>query len=195
MEKRFAFELRRKAVHVFSLLYILIYLFFREYWGHSIALLALTFVLIFFFGMEYFRVKKRKKIPLFHIFWREKEKNRLGGQVYFLLGAIIAFAVFDFRIAIAALLMTTFGDMAAALIGIPFGRHYLKKEKDRAWEGIIAQFVVDVVIGFLLLESWFVILGMALVATWVETKFAHVDDNLSIPVFAGFVGMVLKMII
>jgi len=41
------------------------------------------------------------------------------------------------------------GDLSAALIGKRYGKHYLKCLKDRAWEGILAEFFVDLLIGFL----------------------------------------------
>ena len=141
--------------------------------------------------MEYFRVLKKKKIPLFDIFWRKSEKGKLAGYVYFAIGAIIAFSVFDFNIAVAVLLMTTFGDMAAAIFGITFGRHWIKSLPDTAWEGIIAEFVVDVIIGLIFLSNWWIILAVAGTATFVETVFTHVDDNLSIPLFSGFVAQIL----
>jgi dolichol kinase len=193
MENKFAFELKRKFVHLFSLVFVIVYAVALQFYNKQVALLTLLFILVLFLGIDYFRVKKKKKIPIFHVFWRKKEKDKLGGNVFFIIGTIIVFAVFDFKIALAALLMTTFGDMAGALVGIPFGKHKLKNGK--SWEGAVAQFVVDVVIGFFLLENLFIVIGMALVATWVETKLTHVDDNLAIPVLAGFAGMVLKMIL
>lgn len=194
MKKRFAFELRRKFIHLLALLFLVVYLIFREYYGHGGGLLALVFILIFFLVLEYYRIARKKRIPLFHIFWRKSEKDKLGGNVYFILGTIIAFAAFDYWIAVVALLMTIFGDMAGALIGIPFGKHKLKKPNKKSWEGTIAQFLVDLVIGFILLDSILIVVGMALAATIVETKFEHVNDNMSIPVISGFVGQILSFI-
>lgn len=145
--------------------------------------------------MEYFRIIRKKKIPIFHIFFRNREKNKLAGYIYFIIGAIIVLAVFDFRIALVALLMTTFGDMAAALFGMHFGKHWLKKIPNTAWEGIIAEFVVNLIIGFILLNNFWVIISMALVATYVETVFTHADDNLTIPFFAGFVGQIMSILL
>jgi dolichol kinase len=122
MEPNLKFEIKRKFIHIFALLYIGIYLYFANRFNHNIGLLSLTIVLAFFLVLEYFRVLKQKRIPVFHIFWRESEKNRLGGQVYFIIGAIIAFGVFDKNIAITALLMTIFGDMAAATRTAAYGR-------------------------------------------------------------------------
>lgn len=193
MNQKLKFEIKRKFIHIFSLLYLAIYLYFQTKYNHKTGLMALLAVLIFFLILEYFRVKKQIKIPIFHIFWRESEKNKLGGQVYFITGAIISFALFDKNIAITALLMTTFGDMAAAIFGIAFGKHWIKGLKDRAWEGVIAQFVVDLLIAMLILKSIPISIAMALVATIAETTITKIDDNLSIPFFSGAVAQLIKM--
>ena len=195
MKLKLLFELKRKFIHLLSLLFILIYWAFLKKYSHEIGLLALSFILLFFLVLDYFRIKKKMKIPIFHFLWRVKEKNKFGGNVFFIIGAIISFAVFDFWIALAALLMTTFGDMAAALIGMSFGKHRLKRQKNRTLEGIIAEFVVDLIIAYVLIDTLVIVFSMALVATFVETKLEYIDDNLSIPVFAGFVGQILKILI
>jgi len=191
----FKSELKRKAVHILSILFLLTYLFLGEIWGKRIALLGLTLLLIIFLELEFFRINKQIKIPLISGLWRESEKERLGGQVFFLIGAIIALAVFDLRIAAAALLMTTFGDMAASIIGIRFGKHWLKDIPNTAWEGIIAELFVNIIIGLIFFNSWPVILAMAITATFVETVFTHADDNLLIPIFAGFSGEIALIVL
>ena len=195
MKKRVKFELKRKLFHLSSLLYIPIYYFINQFFGKQIALLSIIFIFAIFIILEFFRILRNQTIPFFHVLFRRKEKLKLAGNVYFTLGAIIAFAIFDFKIATAALLMTTFGDMAAALFGIQFGKHWLKNIPHTAWEGVIAEFIVDLIIGFLLLSNWMIILAMALTATFVETIFIHTDDNLTIPIFSGFVGQVILLIL
>lgn len=191
---KLAFEAKRKLIHVLGISYVLGYWVFLKLFSHTIAMLILLFVFITFIGIEYFRINEHRKIPIIHVLWREKEENSLGGQVYYILGIIIALAIFDFRIAIAVILMTIFGDMAAAIFGIAFGKHWIKKLPNTAWEGVIAEFVVDLAIGYFIIGSWIVIIPMALMATFVETAFPHVDDNLAIPVFAGFIGQTLKLL-
>lgn len=194
-EWSFKSELRRKAVHILTIFFIIIYIFIKDYFGKNIALLLLTLILVLFLELEFIRIKKRKKIPFIWSLWREKEEDVLGGQVFFLIGAIIALAVFDIKIAVSVLLMTTFGDMAAALIGKKYGKHWLKSIPNTAWEGIIAEFFIDLIIGFIFLPHFIIILVMAITATFVETVFTHADDNLLIPIFAGFSGQIVLMIL
>ena len=195
MAENIFFELKRKFIHVFALLFLAIYIVVNLRYGHVLGLFTLTIILVLFLIIDFIRIKSKRKIPIFHIFWRKKESTRLGGQVYFIIGTIIALAIFDFRIAVVAVGMTVFGDMAAALVGKGIGSHWIKSIPDRNWEGVIAEFVVDVLIGFTLLTNVWIIIGMALAATVVETLFTFADDNLTIPVFAGLVGQILLMLL
>ena len=199
-------EVARKGVHILSTSFILIYLLFAYLFNHAVGLFALAFLLVILIELEYVRIEIGKRIPLVSRLWavkRAKEKERLGGEIFFLIGAIICLAIFNLPIAIAAILMTTFGDLAAALIGKKFGKHWLPYLKNRAWEGIIAELIVNIVIGFLIIgtflnkdiSGWIIILTMALTATIVETIINKLDDNLLIPVFTGFNGQIVLLIL
>ena len=210
MKWNFKNELARKFVHLLSILILVVYYFVSDFFSPKIALIILVFVLIFFLELEYLRIEISKEIPILKHLWkyikRSKEKDKLGGEVFFLIGAILVLAIFDLRVAMVAILMTTFGDMAAALIGKGFGKHWLKYLKQRAWEGILAEFFVDVLIGIIIfffitsspinsLAIWIIIFVMALTATIVETLIYKMDDNLLIPIFAGFNGQIVLLIL
>jgi|APSaa5957512576_1039674.scaffolds.fasta_scaffold11280_1 phytol kinase len=192
---KITFEIKRKFIHILGIFYILTYYFLQKNINHKVAILTLTSFLIIILCIEYFRIIKKKKIPIIHFLWREKEKNKLGGQVYYILGIILAFTILDFQIALTVILMTIFGDMAAAIIGIKFGKHWIKGLKNKAWEGAIAELLVGTAIAYFILNSFLLAIPMALAATLAETTFQHVDDNLSIPLFAGFTGEVVKFLI
>ncbi|MDP2947454.1 MAG: CTP--2,3-di-O-geranylgeranyl-sn-glycero-1-phosphate cytidyltransferase [Nanoarchaeota archaeon] len=194
-KEKLYFEIKRKFVHAFGIFFVLIYWIFMKLYNHQTGLLVLIGILLFFVVIEFFRIYEGKRIPIIHFLWREKEENSLGGQVYFVLGVILALSIFDFNIALSVILMTTFGDMAAALFGIAFGSHWVKHLRNKAWEGIIAEFAVDLTIGFLIIRSWPLAIPIALTATVVETIFPHIDDNLAVPTFSGFVGQCIKIIL
>lgn len=210
MEWSFKKELARKFIHFLSLFVLFIYFWISDVFNADIALTILVFILILSLLLEYIRLEVSDNIPLIGRLWsyvrRDKEKNSLGGEVYFLIGSIIVLAVFDLRIAVAAILMTIFGDMSAALIGRKFGKHYISFLEEKAWEGILAQFFVNIFIGifvffilpgssFLILSFWIVILVMSLTATITETLSTKIDDNLLIPIFAGFDGYITLIIL
>ncbi len=184
-------ELQRKAVHVTSVLIVIFYYFLPK----EAILLPMTLFLILFLEVEFIRLDLKLKLPFFHKLYRENEKDRLSGNVFFLMGAIIAISVFSKEIAIAAILMTMIGDAFAAIFGKRFGKTWIPKLKDRAVEGCMAEFMVDLLIGFVFLHSWLVILVMAGTATIVETVVNKIDDNLLIPLFSGFNAQILTYII
>jgi dolichol kinase len=183
-------ELKRKAVHLTSVLIVLIYHAF----GQQTILLLLTVYLIAILEIEYFRIEWGKKLPIVHDLFREKEAGRLGGHVFFTMGCIIAISVFSEEIASAAILMTTFGDASAAIFGKAFGRTWIPGLTDRAVEGCAAEFIVDVVIGAIFLSNWLAVFVMAGTATVVETLANKMDDNLLIPLFSGFNGYLVLLI-
>lgn len=193
MEFSFKKELKRKAVHLLAIFFIILFVLISSSYGKNIALLVLVFILLVFLELDYVRVELRKKIPLISGLWRLKEKNRPGGQVFFLIGAIISLAVFDFRIALTAVLMTVFGDMAAALIGKRFGKIWITK--NRALEGVLAEFLVNFFIAYLIIGNWVIVFVMALTATIVESLVSKLDDNLIIPLFSGFNGQLVSYIL
>ncbi len=211
-------ELVRKSIHLSAVSFLILYVLVTNTVNHKVGLLALSFMLIILFELEFVRVELGTKVAFLRKLWeyrRDKEKEHLGGEIYFLIGSIIVLAVFDLRIAAAAILMTTFGDIASAIIGTRFGRIWVMK--DRALEGILAEFFVDLFVGFLVLRTptlvhgkfemwwvhhltplgdplWIPIIVMAVTATVVETVVRKLDDNLLVPVFAGFNGEIVLLL-
>src|SRR3989338_3360701 len=190
-------EIGRKIIHITILIVLAAYFLIQDNLvgaGYSaelskqVALLFLVALLIIFLVLEYLRLELNWKVPLLSQFIRPKEQDRMYGVIYFLAGTIISLAVFNAKIALAALLMTTFGDMAAALVGRRFGSTLIYRNK--TWAGFFGELVVNLVVGFLVLDNIYVILAMALVATIVETMIDELDDNLLIPIFSGFIGQI-----
>ncbi len=186
-------EVRRKGIHLLSAGFVIVFVLASDFWGKKIALFLLTALLLLLLEIDYVRVELRRKIPFVWRLWRRREENRFGGQVFFLIGTIISLAVFDFPIALAAILMTTFGDMAAALIGKRFGHVYVTKE--RSLEGIVGEFIVNFFIGAIIITNFWIVLVMSLTATIVESAVDRLDDNLLIPLFAGFSGQVSVVVL
>lgn len=186
-------EVKRKSIHLLAVVFVIIFILVSENYGEKLALLSLVFFLIIFLEVDYVRVELGRKIPIIWRLFRRKEQNRHGGQVFFLVGAIIAFSVFSFDIALAAVLMTVFGDTTAALIGKRFGKFWITK--NRSIEGIAAEFIADLIIAAIILDGLVLILIMSITATIVEAAVDKLDDNLMIPLFAGFAGEVVELIL
>jgi dolichol kinase len=208
-------EIVRKIPHMLSILLLVLYVFVGQF-SHRFALFLFTLILVIILLIEFFRLDGKKKSKFFQYFSRfrrPKEKDHVGGEVFYMLGAIIALAVFDFRVAITAIAMTIFGDIAAALIGKPFGKHKIFGGK-KSWEGTLAGFAVNFLIGCLFLRDtignalwfmygvhpfgqplWPVIIVMAVTASLIEVVVEKMDDNLMVPVFSGFAGQIVLVIL
>jgi dolichol kinase len=181
-EYSFVKELLRKSIHLTSLLIVLVYAFY----GRQAVLTLLISYLVLILVIEHLRLDRGLELPFVKYLFRRKEISNIGSHVFFTLGALVAVAVFSKEVAYAAILMTTFGDMSAALIGRKIGKHrFLSNGK--SVEGCTAEFIVDLFIGYVFLSSLPLALLMAFTATLVETLFVNIDDNLAIPVFSGFV--------
>lgn len=215
MPKHYTREMARKWVHLLSLFFIVIYFIFEYIFDKKAGLLALTVLLAVLLVFEYSRLELKKKVPVISIFWwvkRKKEKEVLGSEILFLISSIICLAVFEYRIAVTAIIMTTFGDLAAALIGKKFGRHHLPFIKNKAWEGFLAELGINIIAGFLIMRTlvygkiwwlgggfgtpiWILIIPMAVTGAVIETAIDKLDDNLVVPIFTGLTGQIIFLLI
>ncbi|HLC97052.1 MAG TPA: CTP--2,3-di-O-geranylgeranyl-sn-glycero-1-phosphate cytidyltransferase [Candidatus Nanoarchaeia archaeon] len=182
-------EFKRKIFHIFILLAIIAYAILNHFFGKQIALMALVGLLVLFLLEEYLRLDLGLKFFSFEHIIKSKERERYYGIIYFLAATIISLSVFDFRIALAALLMTALGDMTATFMGKIFGKTTIFRTKTLA--GTLFELVTNLIIGFAVLSNVYIIIAMAFIATFVETFVDELDDNLLIPLFAGFAGQLL----
>ena len=192
MAWEFFHEVGRKVIHITILIVLAVYFFIEKSMSKQVALFFLVGLLMAFLILEYLRLELEWKMPFFSQFIRPKEEHRMYGVIYFLSAAVIVLAVFDKKIALAALLMTTFGDMMAALIGKKYGTTLIYRNK--TWAGFLAEMGTNLIVGFFILDNIYVIIGMAAVATFVETLVDDMDDNLLIPLFSGFIGQLILWI-
>ena len=118
-------------------------------------------------------------------------------KLFFMFAAVIAVAwgIFDKRqVAAAAILMWGVGDAAAALIGIPFGRHKVMFQPvcgKKSWEGTAAMFAASFLIGTALLilnydygsaEAAMAVLPGAVVGAATELLSSSEWDTVTVPV-------------
>ena len=186
MDKRYVFELKRKFVHLISLVLVFFYFYFLDSYGKFISLFPILIFLLVFLILELLRTKGIK-IPLYNSFFRSKEKKKFGTHIYFLLGEIVVLYAFDSDIALAAILMLALGDTVAALVGMRFG-----KNKDFTGQGTIMELITDLIIGLILLP-YFIAIPMAIIATFSEAFFKKIDDNFAVPILSALVGQILRL--
>ena len=120
---------------------------------------------------------------------REEEASRLTGASYMLIGCLITFLVFPRDIAVLAICFLAVGDAAATIVGTYLGTRGVF---GKTVEGNSACFVSCVGIGFILyyadldIHPLAILLGSA-GATIVDAVPLLIDDNLTMPLFAGLV--------
>jgi dolichol kinase len=189
MNVTIAKELLRRIAHI--ILLILIIYFILAY-NKQIALMVLVALLIIVLAVEYLRIELGWK-TIFSAYVSTKEFSKMHSSIYFLISAVISLAIFESKIAIAALIMAVFGGMAAVIIGKKYGTALIYRNK--TWAGFIAGLVVNFIIAIsVLIASYniYVIIGMALTATFVDTFVDEMEDNLLVPICAGFVGQIIR---
>jgi len=183
-------EILRKLFHLMEVPVLIVYSLFRNYWSEKVAILALTAMFLVLMEMEYIRLEVKPKLPSHMNIFREREKNNVTGSIFFIAATIMVFGAFDYTIAILALMLTIFGDLASALIGIQFGKHKIFHKK--TFEGFMAGLAMNLLVGFLILPTYpAIFICMALVASIVELMTGKLDDNLTVPLFAGFTGQII----
>ncbi len=186
-------EILRKLIHLTELLLLLGYTIVRYFAGDQLGMLFLTAVLIILLEIEYVRLEYRLRLPDAINIIRHHERDNITGSIFFVIATIICFAAFDYHIALVAISMTVFGDLASALVGISVGR--IKVHGKKTLEGFGAGLVVNCVVGYLLLPGSLLVFGfMALCASLVELFVGKLNDNLAVPVAAGFVGQALILL-
>lgn len=187
----FLWEVFRKSVHLSGILIVVGYTLLLNYFSERIAILAITAILLLLIELDHVRVEHRPRIALiFRGLFRKHEKNNISGAVFLVISCIICFSAFEYWVAFLALFMTVFGDLFAAIFGKLFGKTFIYKNKTLI--GTLAGLTANTLVGFLVLPNFlFLFLPMALTASFVELITNKLDDNLTVPLFAGFIGQMI----
>lgn len=192
MNSRFLFrELARKTFHLSSVLILVGYTLLLNYTSPRVAMLAMTTLLLILLEVEYVRLEHKPRIAeVFHVFLRHHERTRISSAVFLVISCIISFATFDYWVAFLAVSMTVFGDLAAAIMGKSFGKTKIYMNKSVV--GTLACLLMNMVVGILSLPGLLILFApMAVIATFVELFTRKMDDNLTVPLFSGFVGQMI----
>jgi dolichol kinase len=186
-------EAMRKATHFIALLIPLCYLVLPKLW--AIGLMSLAMVVIIAFEI----VRLRKLRPWQYLKWavggmiRPKEENgNFTGAFYIILGGLATIIFFPRYIAFTAISFEILGDVASAMIGRRYGKHFIRRPK--TIEGALGFLAVALLIILLVPKVPYTvgIIG-AIVATIVESVSIYRDDNLTVPLISGLVMHLLVL--
>ncbi len=187
-------ELFRKAIHLFTSIFPLLYNCL--FWNKSTVLSFLVLLTIFSISLEILRKRnERLKIAfnrLFSLMLREDEKNgQITGASWLLIGFIMTISIYPKDIAVPAIIFLTIGDSFSALIGklLPVGQIGSKHIS-----GSIAGLIASLIVVFYLNQniSILVLFLGATIAMFVELIPSRVNDNLTIPIISGFAMQALN---
>ena len=144
----------RKLLHIVAITGISLMILLSDSWAAAAITSGLLAVIIYPILM----IAERE--PWFDRLFVQKSKGEVKRSMlllFVMFTAVIAVAwgIFDeAELAAAAILMWGTGDAAAALVGIPFGKHKVKcrmTDGKKSWEGTLAMVAVSFAVGFLVL--------------------------------------------
>ncbi len=191
------FELRRQLFHAFLGIIIVLLLMF-EFVNKEMILVAVIFGLL----MSY--LSRKARIPviwdLLQVFERKRELGKFPGKgiIFYFIGVYVALLLFPKDIAMASIMVLALGDSVSHLFGIHFGKTKHPLSKTKFLEGTIAGFIAGF-IGALAFSRWHEALFASLAAMIVEAievkvGTEQVDDNLIVPIVAGGVIWLLRLV-
>lgn len=188
-----ALELRRQLFH-FCLGIVIVL-------GVSYDILTVKrMLIIFIIGVVLSLLSVNYEVPVISWFLRhfdrKGEKIPGKGAMFFVLGSLLVLSVFPENIALASVLVLSFGDAFATLIGMHLGRvqSVTKKTLEGFFAGLVAGFV-----GALFFVDYFSAFAGSAAAMCFElltVRFGKhvIDDNLMVPMISGLVMYVIFLL-
>jgi len=204
-------ETSRQLIHLSGLLFVLL----AQFTGGGMA--AFYFFIIAVTFLIYSEHVRRERLRLQGLLERMEKRLRgfatrfertdaarpFQGAFWFYMGSCIAFLLFPLPIASSACATLAVGDSLSTVFGKKFGRHMLVGSKTLV--GSVAFFAGSVLISLLFVDIRLGLLG-AFAAALAELipdagplihakRRGIIDDNLLIPVIAGFVMVLATLLI
>ncbi len=202
------FEISRQMLHL-ALGLVIVLLLMNGFIGHDILIFGFVvryadILLIIVLGIFLSYLSKRARIPVIHEllekFERKKEIETFPGKgtIFYFIGIYISLFLFSKDIAMASIMVLAFGDSVSHVYGLHYGKikHLLSGTK--FLEGTIAGFIAGFIGAWMFLpwhEAFFAsLIAMIIEAVEIKIGAEQVDDNLIIPVVAGAVVWVIRLL-
>lgn len=183
-------EIRRKLIHLTGLSVPLGILIFGKIYTAVMIAVALIVAL----ALEAGRLKGRIRLPEV----RDHEEEKVAGYIYYIFGSLITVVVFQPMIAVTAMLMLSLGDAVSGLAGSVLENANVRGCNERwrikPFPIVTAMFLACLAIGYLssaITNLPFQVYLAGAVGATIADSIALVfcnrglDDNLTIPIFAG----------
>lgn len=183
-------EIRRKLIHLTGLSVPLGILIFGKIYTAAMIAIALVVALV----LEAGRLKGKIRLPEV----RDQEQDKVAGYIYYIFGSLITVVVFQPMIAVTAMLMLSLGDAVSGLAGSVLEnadvRSCNQRWRIKPFPIVTAMFLACLAIGYLssaITNLPFQVYLAGAVGATIADSIALVfynrglDDNLTIPIFAG----------
>tara|TARA_S200000501_G_scaffold56558_1_gene46736 strand:+ start:381 stop:977 length:597 start_codon:yes stop_codon:yes gene_type:complete len=198
MKKVIFNEILRKLIHIFSLIIPFTYFFIIK--DKILMATFLILLTLFSLSIEYIRRNQKGYIRFFFqkylklVLRSEEVKGHLTGATWMLIGFTSAVIIFDFEVAVFALLFLSIGDAVAALVGraLPIGKIW-----NKSILGSLSGCLLCVFFGLAInntLPLQIIVFG-AISGMFIELIPLKINDNFSIPIFSGLIMQILKEIL
>ena len=185
IEKR---EIGRRLIHI-ALGLIIVFLILNN----LLTTTLLFLILVFGFILSVISIKY--KIPGIHWFLKNFERDEYihvfpgKGLIFFLIGVLLVMKLFNEEIALASIMVLTFGDGLSHLIGKGLGRVKFPLNGHKSLEGVIGGIIAGGIAAafFVPIFTAFFgsLIGMSIEAIGLKMGNADVDDNVIVPLVAG----------
>ena len=188
-------EILRKLFHLSSLIIPLSYFYLLK--DQRLMMIVLVLLTSISLLIEYFRYNYRGMIrsvfqKQLRELLRDKEiEGQFTGATWMLIGFTFTVLLFEFEIAVLALLFLCIGDSVASIVGSAFP---IGKIWNKSIIGSLAGIILCAIFGIIInnsLPPTLIILG-AVSAMSIEIIPIRINDNFTIPLFSGFAMHVLK---
>ena len=190
-------EYFRKIIHIFNLVIPFTYLFFLE--SRFQALRILVPLTLFAIVLEYLRVRSAVIKKIFNNFLKSMLRihemdGKYTGATWVFISSTLTIAIFPKEIAIISLVYMSLGDTIAGLVGRKFGK---TKFYNKSIEGSLAGLIVCLLSGYLvqLTLPLVIVFSGAFAAMFIELLPIPIDDNLSVPLFAGTIMVIASTVV
>ena len=190
-------EYFRKIIHIFNLVIPFTYLFVLE--SRFQVLRILVPLTLFAIVIEYLRVRSVVVKKIFNNFLKSMLRiheidGKFTGATWVFIGSTLTIAIFPKEIAVISLVYMSLGDTIAGLVGRKFGK---MKFYNKTIEGSLAGLIVCLLSGYLvqLTLPLVIVFSGAFAAMFIELLPIPIDDNLSVPLFAGTIMVIASTVV
>jgi glycerol-3-phosphate acyltransferase PlsY len=120
--------------------------------------------------------------------------GKYTGATWLFIGSTLTVAIFPKEIAVISLIYMCIGDTVAGLVGRKYGK---MKFYDKTIEGSLAGLIVCLLSGYLVQISLplIVVFSGAFAAMFIELLPISIDDNISVPLFAGTIMIIASTVV